>query len=501
MYSCPNPLMANLSCSHPTTDSSIRPQDADAALPPRSIPHGQVLLIDDDPAVVRLLEFELAEAGVPTIAASDGQQAHEVLRKSDVDAIVLDLALPDIPGRTLLREFHESHPEIPVIVLTARDEVDEAVHCMRLGARDFVTKPFDRMRLLTAVSNACHERRMHAQLEQVSEQRRKSEGFANLVGRSPGVEQVKSLLARAVGNDVTVLIEGESGTGKEVFARALHAESPRASGPFVAVNCGAIPEGLIESQLFGHARGAFTGAIDDHAGYFEQAEGGTILLDEIGELPLAAQVRLLRVLQERSVQRIGDREPRRVDVRVVAATNRNLETMAKRSEFRLDLFYRLAVFPVTLPPLRDRDQDAILLTEAFLERGSTRLGRDRLRLDSSAREAILNYGWPGNVRELENAIERACLLADGEQVRASDLPDAVLDQLVDDSPNSALDDSAPATQGQIRTLAEEEARLILRALDATDWNLSKAAQLLGIGRATIYRKIDRYGISRDLPQV
>jgi transcriptional regulator with GAF, ATPase, and Fis domain len=211
-------------------------------------------------------------------------------------------------------------------------------------------------------------------------------------------------------------------------------------------------------------------------------------------------VRLLRVLQERTVQRVGDRELRRVDVRVVAATNRNLETMAKRGEFRLDLFYRLAVFPVALPPLRDRDQDAILLTEAFLERGCTRLGRDRLRLDTSAREAILKYSWPGNVRELENAVERACLLAEGEHVRASDLPDAVLDQLVADSPSSALDDSAPATQGQIRTLAEEEARLILRALDATDWNLSKAAQLLGIGRATIYRKIDRYGISRDLPQ-
>jgi DNA-binding NtrC family response regulator len=489
--------MTKLSCPDNPPTSPPKPDEAPSPSPVRPVQPGHVLLIDDDPAVVRLLEFELAEAGVSTVAASDGRQAFEVLEKSDVDAIVLDLALPDIPGRTLLRDFQRDYADIPIIVLTARDEVDEAVRCMQLGARDFVTKPFDRTRLLTSVANACKERRMKAKLEQVSGQRRKSEGFASLVGVSSGIDKVKKLLERAVGNDVTVLIEGESGTGKEVFARALHAEGARASGPFVAVNCGAIPESLIESQLFGHARGAFTGAIEDHVGYFEQAEGGTILLDEIGELPLASQIRLLRVLQERSVQRVGDQQQRKIDVRVVAATNRNLESMAKSGHFRLDLFYRIAVFPVTLPPLYQRAGDGLLLSEAFLERTCQRLGRSRLRLDESAKDAIGRYNWPGNVRELENAIERACLLASSEKVTASDLPDAVLEKLLEDDSAAAGDSGSLATTGQVRPLADEERRLILRALELTDWNLSQAAQQLGIGRATIYRKIDRYGLSRE----
>ncbi|MAW61740.1 MAG: hypothetical protein CMJ94_13040 [Planctomycetes bacterium] len=492
------PLMSNLSCpnklSNSPSDSPLTKESSRHSAP-QSAPPGQVLLIDDDPAVIRLLEFELAEAGVSTVAATTGRQAKEILAKSDIDSIVLDLALPDVTGRELLSEFQKESPEIPVIVLTARDEVDEAVTCMRLGARDFVTKPFDRARLLTSVGNACHERRMQAQLELVSKQRRRSNGFESLVGKSAGVERVKQLLKRAVGNDVTVLLEGESGTGKEVFARALHAEGPRASGPFVAVNCGAIPENLIESQLFGHARGSFTGAVQDHAGFFEQADGGTILLDEIGELPLAAQVRLLRVLQERTIQRVGDREPRRVNVRVVAATNRNLESMAKSDRFRLDLFYRLAVFPVTLPPLRERDQDVVLLAEAFLERTCRRLDRSRLHLDERARQAILQYQWPGNVRELENAIERACLLATGEQITASDLPDAVLDHLLGEDAGGSETNPHQGSD-RVRPLADEERDLILRALELTDWNLSQAAQQLGIGRATIYRKIDRYGLSR-----
>lgn len=491
--------MANLSCPDHLSNSpqhDRRTQPSDRSSSSRTVPPGQVLLIDDDSAVIRLLEFELAEAGVSTVAATSGRQAQEILAKSDIDAIVLDLALPDTTGRELLHEFREHYADIPVIVLTARDEVNEAVICMQLGARDFVTKPFDRTRLLTSVGNACHERRMKAQLELMTEQQRRHNGFASLVSKSAGIDRVKQLLQRAVGNDVTVLIEGESGTGKEVFARALHAESPRASGPFVAVNCGAIPESLIESQLFGHARGAFTGAVEDHAGFFEQAEGGTILLDEIGELPLASQVRLLRVLQERSVQRVGDREPRRVDVRVIAATNRNLESMAKSGKFRLDLFYRLAVFPVTLPPLRERGNDVLLLSEAFLERTCQRHNQARLHLDDRAKTAIQSYDWPGNVRELENAIERACLLANDLTVTASDLPDAVLDQLLGD--DQASNDPTPVLSADqpVRTLAEEERRLILRALELTDWNLSQAAQQLGIGRATIYRKIDRYGLSR-----
>lgn len=493
--------MPNLSVPQPTTGTTS-PTEEESQQSLRTYTPGSVLLIDDDPAVLRLLEFELTEAGVNTVAASDGRQAIEVLTKTDVDAIVLDLALPDVQGRELLARLQSEYAETPVIVLTAKDEVDEAVACMQLGARDFVTKPFDRTRLITSVGNACNERKIAAQLAQLAEVRRRTEGFSSLVGRSAGIEQVKRYLKKAVSNDVTVLIEGESGTGKEVFARAVHAEGERATGPFVAVNCGAIPENLIESQLFGHVRGAFTGAVNDHAGFFEQAEGGTILLDEIGELPLASQVRLLRVLQERSVQRIGDRAARSINVRVIAATNRNLEKMAKSGAFRLDLFYRLAVFPVRLPALRERDDDVLLLTEAFLERTCARLGIDRLRLDETATKAMREYPWPGNVRELENAVERACLLAESGQITASDLPDAVLDGVIGDqiSPREGLrSDHDHASSGTVRTLAEEERRLILRALELNDWNLSQAATQLGIGRATIYRKIDRYGLSRHEP--
>jgi DNA-binding NtrC family response regulator len=464
------------------------------------VPPGQVLLVDDDPAVLRLLEFELGEGEVSTVAASDGRQALELLKKTDIDAIILDLALPDISGRELLKRFKTQCPDIPVIVLTARDEIDEAVACMKLGARDFVTKPFDRPRLMTSVQNACKDRCAQAQLLQLATERRQSMGFDSLIGRSTGMDKVKALLARATNNDVTVLLEGESGTGKEVFARALHAESHRSSGAFVAVNCGAIPESLIESELFGHCKGSFTGAIADHCGFFEQAEGGTILLDEIGELPLSAQVRLLRVLQERQVQRIGDKAPRAVDVRIVAATNQCLADLVPKGEFRKDLFYRLAVFPITLPPLRDRQGDIPLLSAAFLERISQRLGRNRCRLDQTAIQAMGQYNWPGNVRELENALERACLLAENEMVTAAELPDPVLCTLLPEEPAVTFSSLSLLDSQEIPTLADEERRLILHALRVTHWNLSKAAQKLGIGRATIYRKIERYGLQRQTEQ-
>ena len=471
--------------------------------PSRHLPPGQVLLVDDDPSVLRLLEFELGEAGVTTVAAHDGRQALELLEKTDIDTVILDLGLPDIQGQELLKRFHESHPEIPVIVLTARDEVSEAVLCMQLGARDFVTKPFDRARLLTSVHNACKERQMEARLEGLAIERKRASGFGTLIGGSKGMTRVKSLLERTANNEVTVLLEGESGTGKEVVARALHAESQRGNGPFVAVNCGAIPESLIESELFGHAMGAFTGAVSDHAGFFEQAEHGTILLDEIGELPLASQVRLLRVLQEKKIRRVGDKRLRPIDVRVIAATNRTLEDMVSEGGFRKDLFYRLAVFPITLPPLRDRREDILLLAESFLERFSTRLHINRLRLDDSAKQALLRYAWPGNVRELESAIERACLLCQGDIVTAAELPDPVLDTLVPDEPIGedsglqGLETTGYVPDREILPLAEEERRHILRALRMTNWNLSQAAQKLGIGRATIYRKIERYGLTRE----
>ncbi len=468
--------------------------------PVHSVPPGQILLVDDDPPILRLLEFELDQAGYSTVSAHNGAEAFELLAKEDIDVIVLDLRLPGVSGRDLLVQFREQWPAIPVIMLTAEESVEEIVECMRRGARDYVCKPFDRPRLLTSVANAQQEAQMNARISRLAAEKRSAEGFGRLIGRSSAMTKVRELLARAAQAEVTVLLTGDSGTGKEVAARALHAEGCRSGGPFVAVNCGAIPESLIESELFGHAKGSFTGAIADRPGYFEQSKGGTILLDEIGELPMPMQVRLLRVLQERQVQRIGDDRLRPVDVRVVAATNRHLAQMVQGGTFREDLYYRLAVFPIELPPLCDRGQDISLLAEALLEAHSQRTGAERLRISHEAREAMLCYPWPGNVRELQNALERACVLAEGDQIALADLPDVLVCAVLPDDPDPPLQEAArsgeSAPPGEIRPLAEEERLLILRALEAVNGNMTQAARLLGIGRATIYRKIEGYGLQR-----
>ncbi len=467
-----------------------------------------VLLVDDDPSILRLVEHYLASEGLTTTTVTSGSDALKAAETGDFAAVVLDLVLPDVRGRDVLAELHEHYVNLPVIILTAHSEVSEVVECMRLGAVDFVQKPVERTRLLTSVRNAVTQRTLLERVQSLSSELRKREGFAAVIGSSPAIREAVHLLARAATSDVTVLLEGESGTGKEVAARAIHSESIRRDGPFVAVNCGAIPEGLIESELFGHERGAFTGAIDTRQGSFEQAEGGTIFLDEIGELRPDLQVRLLRVLQERRVQRVGGKASFGVDVRVIAATNRDSKRMVAAGEFREDLYYRLAVFPVIMPALRERDGDILILASSFVERFARADTKQIRGVSASAQQALERYDWPGNVRELENVIERAIILEDSDRIQLSSLPEEIRNgssatatgngRMSRNRADAGLGDQGrEASAEAIVPLEEEERRIICRALELTNWNVQEASRRLHIGRATIYRKIERYGLKHS----
>jgi DNA-binding NtrC family response regulator len=468
---------------------------------------GKILLIDDDPKLLRLVEYELGEAGFETVTAETGHEALDRVREQTPAAVVLDLMLPDISGKELLDWFRREHPRVPVVVLTAQDQVEDAVECMRLGAADFVQKPFERARLVTSVRNACHQRRLEQRVQALATELRKDEGFDAILGHSTALRDAVSLLGRAAGNNVTVLLTGESGTGKEVAARAIHAESDRRTAPFVAVNCGAIPEGLIESELFGHEKGAFTGATSRREGCFEQADGGTLFLDEIGELRTDLQVRLLRVLQERCVVRVGSSQTHPVDVRVLAATNRDLKAESTTGAFREDLYYRLAVFPVKLPALRERDGDVKLLAEHFVRNFAARYRRDVRGISDDVVRMLESYGWPGNVRELENVLERAVILEDSMTIGIASIPEelvraasaAVGASVPVSAPGthaSVLPDSVPRSADEIAPFHEEERRIIQRALELTGWNVQETAQRLELGRNTVYRKIERYGLRR-----
>jgi DNA-binding NtrC family response regulator len=468
------------------------------------VANSKILVVDDDANLLALVEHHLGSEGFPVVGVSSGRDAIQAFKAVKPAAVVLDLLLPDVSGKDLLAQFHEQQPELPVIILTASTGIDDAVECMRLGAVDYLQKPFDRTRLVTSVRNACTQGQLRARVETLSSELRKREGFSTILGRSPSIRNMVHMLGRAATSDVTVLLQGESGTGKEVAAHSIHAESVRAAGPFIAVNCGAIPEGLIESELFGHEKGAFTGAASSRRGSFEQADGGTIFLDEIGELRSDLQVRMLRVLQERTVQPVGGGAERKIDVRIIAATNRELREEVTNGRFREDLYYRLAVFPVSLPSLRERDGDVMLLAGAFLKRFADQTQRDVIALAPETQRAFEQYGWPGNVRELENVIERAVLLEDGERIGLGAIPAEIVAALGDEAAHRRAaveggggilaDVGLPGNKEAILPLEEEERRIIRRALELTNWNIQEASRRLRIGRATIYRKIERYGL-------
>jgi DNA-binding NtrC family response regulator len=450
----------------------------------------RVLVVDDEAGVRESLRMLLhGECEVATAESADAALAK--VGEAMPDLILLDLVMPGRSGLELLEELRQLDDPPPVIVLTATKTVTTAVEAMKLGAADYVTKPFEVDALRIKIRHHLEHSALTAELEELRDELEGRSRLGQLLGRSPAMRQVYRTIERMAASHVNVLISGESGTGKELVARAVHDLGARAKGPFVAINCAAIPETLIESELFGHEKGSFTDANERRIGRFEQAKGGTLFLDEIGELPLGVQAKLLRALQERTIERVGGREPIAVDARFVAATNRDLQREVEGGRFRNDLYYRIHVVSVALPALRERREDVKLLAEEFLARSAAQVGRPGLKLTRSALGTLERYSWPGNVRELENAIEHAVALSDGSVIDEGDLPETI----VAGGRTEALRDAVRTGQlGMEEATARFELELLREALERCEWNQTRAAEQLGITRRVLKLKMDRYGL-------
>lgn len=451
-----------------------------------------IWIVDDDPAIRELLSFIVQGAGYEVDAFASGA---EVLASSGEapDAVLLDLMMPEIDGVEVLKEINRRHPKLPVIMVTADNDVQRAVEVTKLGAYDYLVKPIDQERLLTTLHRALSHGSLEKEVARLKEELSDRYHLRTIVGSSAAMRRVYDQIEKVLESEITVFIAGESGTGKELVAKAIHYASLRSDGPFIDVNCAAIPEGLQESELFGHEKGAFTGAVATHPGKFEQASGGTIFLDEVGEMSPSAQARLLRVLQERVLQRVGGTQTIELDVRVISASNRDLATMVEEGPFRQDLFYRLVVFPITLPPLRDRREDIPLLVEHFLEKYARDAGKRVTRVEARAMEAMASHGWPGNVRELENVIHRTLLVSSGLELTFDDLPPGIGgDQVAAGETGRKAADSGVGS-GTFN-LEELEREAIVRSMENNRGNLSDVARQLGIGRSTLYRKLEQYGL-------
>jgi DNA-binding NtrC family response regulator len=447
---------------------------------------GRILFIDDDPAGREVALFNLRKAGYEVAAASDGAEGLSAFAATPFDLVITDLKMPGVPGMEVLRKVRARAPDVPVLVITAFGNVETAVAAMKEGAYDFIGKPFHRDQLLLAVEKALERRRLAAEVRDL---RIRAAGVGReVVVASPAMRRLLELGDRVAATDATVLITGESGTGKELVARRIHVRSARAEGPFVAVNCAAIPAELLESEMFGHARGAFTGAVKDRPGRFRQADRGTLFLDEVAEIPVALQGKLLRTLQEKAVDAVGADEPVPVDARIVAATNRDLPARIREGTFREDLFYRLNVVELPVPPLRERPEDIPLLVASFLAELAP--GRD-IAIPPAVMEELVRRPWPGNVRELKNACERMVVLCAGDEVSPADLP-AV--------PRGAGEDASaewpPLPAGGL-SLVDLEKRLIERALRLKGGNITQAAAYLRIPRHILVYRLEKYGIRRD----
>jgi DNA-binding NtrC family response regulator len=444
----------------------------------------RVWLVDDDPALRELVSFMVGARGYRVEAFASGEEV--LAHAGDLpDAVLLDLMMPGVDGVAVLRELKRRDPNLPVVILTAVNDVRQAVEVTKLGAYDYLLKPIDQERLESTLRHAVAQRSLERQVAKLKDELGERHHLRHIVGSSAPMRRVYDQVNKVLESDITVFIAGESGSGKELVAKAIHYGSRRSSGPFVDVNCAAIPEGLQESELFGHERGAFTGAVAAHPGKFEQANAGTIFLDEVGEMSPSAQARLLRVLQERCLQRVGGTRRIDLDVRVVSASNRDLTQLARSGTFRQDLFYRLVVFPIQLPPLRERRDDIPLLVEHFLAKHASDAGRKVSRAHPAALARLAAYDWPGNVRELENVIHRALLVMSGSELTLADLPPELAA-----GPGLEL----PASAGGPASLEELEKRAIRDALARCGGNLSDAARQLGIGRSTLYRKMDQFGL-------
>jgi len=451
--------------------------------------HMTVLVVDDDAAMRDLLTEHLAEEGYAVEAAPGGRTAVERVRQGGVDLVITDVRMPDLEGLDVMREIQTEDPAPMVITITAFGSIENAIRAMKLGAYDYLCKPFDLEEVSLVVERALREHGLRREVASLRREVQRPYRLDNIVGASDPMREVMDMVRRLSQSTATVLLTGESGTGKELVARALHYNSPRSRKSFVGVSCAAIPETLLESELFGHKRGAFTDARADHTGLVVEADGGTLFLDEIAELSPALQAKLLRVLQDREVRPVGSTRAEKVDVRVIAATNRDLEAAMRNGRFREDLYYRLNVVGVHLPPLRDRQEDVLPLCEHFLARAEERTGREVKPMSSAAIKMLLAYPWPGNVRELENVVERAVALSTDIEIMPEDLPPALRDRRSTDPMSGAL--------ARRLTLDEVEREYILQVLQVEGGNKTRAAARLGLDRKTLYRKLEEYGRAND----
>lgn len=456
----------------------------------------RILIVDDEKQIRRILSVLLAERGHEVREAVSGEEALAIQPEFQPNIILLDLSLPGLDGMEVLLMLLERAPQSDCIMMTAYGTIRSAVEAMRLGAFDYLAKPFDNDELLLIIDRAQRMRRMNAELEDLRTELEARYGFNEIIGISPPMRGVFQIMAKVARVDATVLITGESGTGKELVARALHRRGKRSGGPFVAVNCSAIPHDLIEAEFFGHEKGAFTDARERRAGKFELAAGGSLFLDEVGDLSLEAQAKLLRALQEHEVTRVGGRQPVPVDVRVIAATNKDLERAVRRNEFREDLYWRINVVTIKLPPLRDRRADLPLLIDHLLDRFRHELMLAVKSVSPAARQLLLHYDWPGNVRELENTLCRAMILCDGHTLTPSDLPPRIRGELPDRELTSGAEyDEIKLSDAVKEATGRLEKMLIISRLAQHHDNRTATAESLGISRKTLFNKMREYGIS------
>ena len=490
-----------------------------------------ILIVDDDPVQRRLLEAAITRSGMTVVTAPGGQPALDLLsgpRGDQVSLMLLDLVMPDMDGLQVMEKMRGMHPDLPVIVLTAKGGIDSAVEAMRAGASDFLVKPASPERITVSIRNALKIGTLSNEVTRLKKKTDNRLVFEDLIASSSEMKQVIRLGQRAAQSNIPILIEGESGAGKELVARAIQGSSERAGKPFITVNCGAIPENLIESILFGHEKGSFTGASDKHLGKFQEADGGTLFLDEIGELRLDMQVKLLRALQEGEVDPVGSKRPVKVDVRIVSATNRDLAERVREGQFREDLYYRLNVFPIFVPPLRQRREDVPALARHFISRFAAEENKAVAGLTPEATDLIEKFSWPGNVRQLENTIFRAVVLCDATVLDVCDFPQIASTLGVEvharrshvapmAAPAAAYAPSAPAHHhalahaspyalaamdggGHMRKLEDVESEMIRLAISHYEGHMSEVARRLGIGRSTLYRKLKDLGLEQHIEE-
>ena len=445
-----------------------------------------LLVIDDDKSMCELLSDGLSEHGFEVVHTTDPRAALELASKQEFDAVLTDINMPGMDGLELCKSLVATRPNVPVLVITAFGSLESAVRAMRAGAYDLLTKPLDIEVVALALNRALGHRALGEEVRRLRRLVEQERRYGDIVGASPPMRSVYETIERAAPTDSTILLTGETVTGKEIVARSLHHRSRRSGGPFVAINCAAMAENLLESELFGHVRGAFTDARTGRPGLFSQAKSGTLFLDEVGEMPLPLQPKLLRALQERVIRPVGADTEIAVDVRVIAATHRDLETFVAEGRFREDLFYRLNVIHLDLPPLRSRGGDVLLLAESFLKQMSEKAGRSITGISREAMERLMAYPWPGNIRELQNCIERAVALARADILGVEDLPDKVRGY---QSSHILVASSDPS---ELISMEEVERRYILRVLDLVGGNKTQAAQILAMDRKTLYRKIEQY---------